>query len=227
FGLDHYRALARVEGGGLFVAPVDAIVNSLTAAAVACAVAVLIGGLAAAAASATRHGRWLDVGLMIPLGTSAVTIGFGILLALGRPPVDLRSSWIIIPIAQALVGIPFVIRVVVPALRGIDDRQRQAAAVLGASPLRVRFAVDVPIAGRALLVGAAFAFAISLGEFGATSFLARPDRPTVPVAMFRLLGRPGASLTGQAMALGTILALLCAASVLVIERLRPEDTVGW
>jgi thiamine transport system permease protein len=76
-------------------------------------------------------------------------------------------------------------------------------------------------------VGAAFAFAISLGEFGATSFLARPDAPTVPVAMFRLLGRPGEALRGQAMALGTILALLTAASVLVIERLRPRDALGW
>jgi len=148
-------------------------------------------------------------------------------VALGRPPLDLRSSWIIVPLAQALVGIPFVIRAVVPALRGVDDRQRQAAAVLGASPLRVRLAVDGPVALRALLVGAAFAFAISLGEFGATSFLARPDDPTVPVAMYRLLGRPGEVLHGQAMALGTVLAVLTALSVLVIERLRPDDAVGW
>jgi thiamine transport system permease protein len=68
---------------------------------------------------------------------------------------------------------------------------------------------------------------VSLGEFGATSFLARPDAPTVPVAMFRLLGQPGAELRGQAMALGVILAALTAASVLVIERLRPKDALGW
>lgn len=226
-GLDHYRALTRIEPGGLFVPALDAVLNSLTAAATAGSIAVVIGGLAAIAAVHNRGGRWIDLGLMIPLGTSAVTIGFGILLALGRPPLDLRSSWIIIPLAQALVGIPFVIRIMVPALRGVDDRQRQAAAVLGASPLRVRLTVDAPVASRALLVGAAFAFAISLGEFGATSFLARPNRPTVPVAMFRLLDRPGASLRGQAMALGTVLALLTAVSVLIIERFRREDTIGW
>src|SRR5690606_26186627 len=105
--------------------------------------------------------------------------------------------------------------------------QREAALVLGATPARARLEVDVPIALRALLVGAAFSFAISLGEFGATTFLARPNAPTVPVAMFRLLGQPGAALRGQAMALGVVLAALTAGTMLVIERLRPKDTLGW
>jgi thiamine transport system permease protein len=161
------------------------------------------------------------------LGTSAVTLGFGILIALDEPPLDLRTSWIIIPVAQALVGIPFVLRSMVPALRAVDDRQREAAAVLGADARRVRMAIDVPVAWRALVVGAAFAFAVSLGEFGATSFLARPDTPTVPVAMYRLLGQPSAALRGQAMALGVLLAALTALSVLVIDRLRPKDAHGW
>jgi thiamine transport system permease protein len=171
--------------------------------------------------------RPLDVALMIPLGTSAVTLGFGILIALDEPPLELRSSRVIVPIVQALIGIPFVLRALVPSLRAIDDRQRQAAAMLGATPARVRREVDLPVAGRALLVGAGFAFAVSLGEFGATSFLARPDAPTVPVAMYRLLGQPGDTLRGQAMALGVLLAALTAAATLVIERMRREDTLGW
>lgn len=228
-GLANYRALGERTSGGLFVAPVDAVVNSLVAAAWATSAAVVVGGLASLVVvhGGRRTGRSLDLALMVPLGTSAVTIGFGILLALGEPPLDLRSSWVIIPLAQALVGIPFVVRTVVPGLRSVDARQQEAAAVLGASPARVRLAVDVPVALRSLLVGAAFAFAISLGEFGATSFLARPDAPTVPVAMYRLLGRPSEALHGQAMALGTVLAVLTAVSVLVIERLRPSDRLGW
>jgi thiamine transport system permease protein len=199
----------------------------LRAAVIAAAIAVAVGTMAAVVVALARHGRALDAALMIPLGTSAVTLGFGILIALDAPPLDLRTSWMIVPIAQALVGTPFVLRSMVPALRAIDPRQRAAAAVLGATPRRVRLEVDVPVARRALLVGAAFAFAVSLGEFGATSFLARPDAPTVPVAMFRLLGRPSAALRGQAMALGVLLALLTTASVLVIERLRPKDALGW
>ena len=96
--------------------------------------------------------------------------------------------------------------------------RREAAAVLGASPARVRRDVDLPIAARALAVGGAFSFAVSLGEFGATSFLPRhPDRLTAPLALFRLLGTPGEALRGQAMALAVVLMVLTAASVLAIE----------
>ena len=81
----------------------------------------------------------------------------------------------LVPIAQALVAIPFVVRAVVPVLRAIDPRLREAAAMLGASPARVWREVDLPIVARAALVAAGFAFAISLGEFGATLFIVRPD----------------------------------------------------
>jgi len=115
---------------------------------------------------------------------------------------------------------------VAPTLRAIDERQREAAAVLGASPGRVRREIDLPVAGRALGVAAGFAFAISLGEFGATVFLARPDSPTLPVAIFRFLGRPGELNVGQAYALAVILMVAVALSILVIERLR-RDRVSW
>ncbi len=228
-GFGNYRGLGTSGANGLFVSPLAAVRNSLAYAAVATALAVLVGGLASVVVvhAGRRSGRGLHLALMIPLGTSAVTLGFGMLIALDSPPLDLRTSRIIVPIAQALVGIPFVVRSLVPSLRAVDPRQREAAAVLGASPTRARREVDLPIAARSLLVGAAFSFAISLGEFGATSFLTRPDAPTVPVAMFRLLGQPGAVLRGQAMALGTLLAGLTAVSVLVIERLRPKDALGW
>ena len=110
---------------------------------------------------------------MLPLGVSAVTLGFGFLITLDTPPLDLRSSPLLVPIAQALVALPFVVRVLVPVLRGIDDRQRQAAASLGAGPLRTLLTVDVPVLWRPLLAAAGFAFAVSLGEFGATSFIVR------------------------------------------------------
>lgn len=228
-GLDNFRALGATSTNGLFVSPLDAVGNSLRYAAAATVLAVVVGGLASVVVvhAGRRGGRLLDAALMVPLGTSAVTLGFGILIALDEPPLDLRSSRLIVPVAQALVGIPFVVRALVPALRAVDPRQREAAAVLGASPVRARIEVDGPVVARTLLVGAAFAFAISLGEFGATSFLARPDAPTVPVALYRLLGQPGAALRGQAMALGVLLAALTALSVLVIERLRPRDALGW
>jgi thiamine transport system permease protein len=230
YGAAYYRALGSVSDTATFtVAPIAAIGNSLAYAAVATLVALVVGGLAAAALTTRGRGgavgwlvRGFDSMLMLPLGTSAVTVGFGFLIALDEPPLDLRSSWMLVPLAQSLVGVPFVIRTMLPVLRAVDDRLREAAAVLGASPLRAWREVDLPLVRRALIVAAGFAFAVSLGEFGATVFIARPDAPTLPVAVSRFLGRAGELNYGQAMAMSTILMLVCAAVLLVLERVRTD-----
>lgn len=226
-GLGYYRALTDADGGTFLVAPLHAVWTSLEYAVAATAIALVIGGLAAAALARRDAGRLVrgfDALLMLPLGVSAVTVGFGFLIALDRPPLDLRQSWILVPLAQALVGAPFVVRTMLPVLRAVDGRLREAAAVLGASPWRVWREVDLPLVRRALLIAAGFAFAVSLGEFGATVFIARPDNPTLPVAVARLLSRPGELNYGQAMALSTILMVVCAAALLVLERLRTDRT---
>jgi len=223
----YYRALTHDDGGTFLVPPIAAIGNSLEYAVAAAAIAVVVGGLAAAALTRRDAGRLVrgfDALLMLPLGVSAVTVGFGFLISLDKPPLDLRSSWILVPLAQALVGVPFVVRTMLPVLRAVDGRLREAAAVLGASPWRVWREVDLPLVRRALLIAAGFAFAVSLGEFGATVFIARPDNPTLPVAVARLLSRPGDLNYGQAMALSTILMVVCAVALLVLERLRTDRT---
>ncbi|WP_419248858.1 ABC transporter permease [Streptomyces melanogenes] len=227
YGFGYFRSLQSVGAGGTFlVPPLEAVWNSVQYALAATGIALVIGGLAAAAL--TRRGgrlvRGFDALLMLPLGVSAVTVGFGFLITLDRPPLDLRTSWILVPLAQALVGVPFVVRTMLPVLRAVDGRLREAAAVLGASPLRVWREVDLPLVRRALLIAAGFAFAVSLGEFGATVFIARPDRPTLPVAVARLLGRAGDLNYGQAMALSTILMVVCAVSLLLLERIRTDRT---
>jgi thiamine transport system permease protein len=220
YGFDFYRALDDIgRGSTLFVPPVDAIVNSLEFAVIATTLAMIVGGCAAFALAA-RKGRALDSALSLPLGVSAVTVGFGFLIALDEPPLDLRTSLWLVPIAQALVAIPFVVRTMTPVLRSIDPRLREAAATLGASPARVWREVDLPISARAALVAAGFAFAISLGEFGATVFIVRPTKPTLPVEIFRLLGRPGPLNFGAAMAASVILMALTALAILAIERFR-------
>jgi len=131
-----------------------------------------------------------------------------------------------VPIAQAVVAVPLVVRVVLPVLRAIDPRLREAAATLGATPGRVLRTVDLSIAGRSLGLAVGFAFAASLGEFGATSFLARPDRPTLPVVIFRLIGRPGPESYGMALAASVVLAVLTAGIVAACERLRAPGAGG-
>jgi thiamine transport system permease protein len=160
---------------------------------------------------------------MLPLGTSAVTLGLGFIIALGRPPLDLRASPWLIPLAHTLVAFPFVVRSLTPSLRSIKPRLRQAAAVLGATPAQALRHIDLPLVGRALFVAAVFAFTISIGEFGATALIARPEYPTVPLAIYRFISQPGAMNYGQALALSTILMVITTAGMLAIERLRIAD----
>jgi thiamine transport system permease protein len=227
WSLENYRALGR-EGSQALVAPVtDALLVSLRTAVDATWMALSMGLLVALVV--TRRSRsgaerrirgGLDALFMLPLGVSAVTLGFGLLIALDEPPLDLRDSPLLVPIAQALVALPLVVRTIVPVLGGIDDRQRQAAASLGASPFRALLTVDLPVVWKPLLAASGFAFAVSLGEFGATSFLARDDAPTLPVVIFQLLGRPGELNYGMALAASVVLAATTAVVMLAVERLR-------
>jgi thiamine transport system permease protein len=223
YGLAAYASLLEADPRmRLSAAPWRSVIDSLTFAAATTLIAGSLGLLAAAVIGYRRGwmSRGLDALIMLPLGTSAVIVGFGFLVSLDTPPLDLRTSLLLIPIAHALIALPFVMRSVVPVIRSIDDRLREAAAVLGASPRRAWREVDGPIIARGALVGAGFAFAVSLGEFGATLFIARPDTVTVPVAIFRLLGQPGAANFATAMALAVVLMALTATAVLLIERLR-------
>ncbi|RZV42865.1 MAG: iron ABC transporter permease [Acidimicrobiales bacterium] len=224
YGFDHFRALTD-RPPFLTVSPGRTVLNSLLFAAVATAIATVVGGWASfvIAFGRRRWSRLTELGYLLPLGTSAVTLGLGILITFDTGWLDLRGSWIIIPLAQALIGIPFVTRAVAPVLQAIDPTLREAAASMGATPTQIRRDIDLPIARRALLVGAGFAFAISLGEFGATSFVGRdPDRMTVPLAIARLLSQPGDAIRGQAMALSVILMLVTMIVLVVIDRVDQD-----
>jgi len=204
-----------------FVQPIVAVRNSLIFALATMILSLVLGIISAYLLARPR--RWLtailDPIFLLPLGTSAVTLGFGYIVAMG----SWRTSLLLTPIAHTLIAAPFVLRTFLPALRSIDPRLREAAALLGASPLHAWWEVDAPILLRALLVSATFAFTISLGEFGATLLISRPDMPTMPVIIYRALTQPGLLNYGQALAMSTILMAVCAISLVIIERFRLPD----
>jgi thiamine transport system permease protein len=226
FTLNFYRELGINRRSSIaYVPPVTAIGVSLGYAVATVALSLALGLPAAwalARDASSLYSRILDPLLMLPLGTSAVTLGLGFIVALG-PPLNLRASPVLVPLAHTLVAFPFVVRSLTPALRSIRPRLHQAAAVLGASPRQAARRIDLPLVGRALLVAATFAFTISLGEFGATAMIYRPEYPTVPVAIYRFISRPGDLNYGQGLALSTILMLVCAGGMLAIERFRIAD----
>ena len=233
WGLGNYLALAGTGTRNALVVPVwEALGNSLAIALQAMVIAVVIGLAASLVLSRTprtaRGRRALEIfdgALMLPLGVSAVTLGFGFLVTLNQPPLDLRSSPILVPIAQALVALPLVVRTVLPVLRGIDPRLREAAAVLGATPGRVVRDVDLAVVARPALAASGLAFAVALGEFGATTFLSRPDHPTLPVVIYRLISLPGGDNFGMAIAASVVLAAVTVTVITLVERLR-VGTIG-
>ena len=221
--LAFYRALPVSRAGRTaFVPPLLAVANSIGFATLTMLLAGALGlATATALHRAGRERRWLDALFMLPLGASAVTLGLGYLITFS----NLRTSPLLVLIAHTLVALPFVVRSLLPVLQGIRPVLREAAAVHGADPRRVWREIDLPLIGRALLVGLIFAFTVSMGEFGATSFIARPNSRflTLPIAIERFLGQPGAANFGQALALSTILMAVCAVGFIGIERFRYAD----
>jgi thiamine transport system permease protein len=215
---DYYKELFINRRGSVFyVPPIQATVNSLTYAAVTAVLSLLLGLPAASALAAPgRLEKLLDPILILPLGASAVTLGLGFIVAFNR----LLASPMLVPLAHTLIALPFVIRILQPTLASIPDRLRHAAASLGASPMRAWLAVDWPIIRRAALAAGVFAFTVSLGDFGAAVLLARPEYPTIPVAIYRFLSQPGGLNYGQAMAMATLLMGITLASILLIEKIR-------
>jgi thiamine transport system permease protein len=222
FTTDYYSELFINRRDSVFyVPPIQATLNSLGYAGTTVLISLLFGFPAAfALAKPTRLEKILDPVIMLPLGSSAVMLGLGFIISYGK----YLASPLVVPFAHTLVALPFVIRTLQPAIASIPQRLRQAASSLGASPWEVWKAIDFPILRKATLAAATFAFTISLGEFGATLLISRPEYPTIPVAIERFLSQPGGLNYGQAMAMATILMVLTITSILLIERFRPSNS---
>lgn len=221
WSLEAWRHLGRHEvrpGVSLGVDAWASLFVSLRYAVVATVLAVAAGALAAfAITAARRRGAWLDVGTMLPLGTSAVTVGLGMLITFDVAPFDWRAEWWLVPVGHALVALPFAVRLMVPVLRAVPADRRAAAATLGASPLRTWWHIDARAAVRPAITAAGFAAAVSLGEFGATTFLTRAGRETLPIAISSLLSRVGEVPRAQGFALATVLLLVTGAILVAID----------
>ncbi len=177
YTLRYYTMLDdNVRGQVLFVAPIEAVRNSVVFAFATAVVALPVGTLAAIGAVRARSSV-AEAIIQVPLGVSSVTLGLGFLVTMDAPPLNLRGSPALVVIAHSLIAVPFVARTVAARLRNLDPRLRDAAAMLGAGPFRTFFAVEAPLLKGAIGVAAVLSFATSMGEFGAT-LLISPARST-------------------------------------------------
>lgn len=218
--LQWWQSLTSLDSGTTRLAsPASAIAVSLKYALVSGLIAGIIGVLAAMSVLAHRFGRAVALVALAPLGLSAATLGLGLMLSFGRPPIDLRSLDLLIPLAHSLVAVPLVIAVVLPTLRATDARAVTVASALGARPTRAFFTAYGPTLRIVLLAAGGLAACVSLGEFGAASFLARSGAPTVPLQIVRLLQRPGEASFGVAAALAMVLVIGTVMLILGVDAL--------
>ncbi|MCZ7629345.1 MAG: ABC transporter permease subunit [Microthrixaceae bacterium] len=226
-GLANWIGLGSATAGtSLAVDPLAAVGASLRSAVPAAGIAVLLG-VPAAMAVAVRPGGFTARVLLLPLAVSATTVGLGLLLVsgfaamgcctlgcLGRPRPGAGCA------AACGEG-------VAPAFSAMPREYVDAAALAGSSRRRTWWTVQVPIARPAMAAAGGLAFTAALGEFGATVFVARRTSPTVPVAIERLLSRPGQSGFGQAMALSVLLGVMCAAVLWLVDSSAERGGTSW
>jgi thiamine transport system permease protein len=227
FGFDNFLNLGTRGARDLLnITFVDAAVNSLRNMVVAAVIAFMLGTIIAWLLTRTRF-RSLDLVFLLPLGVSSVVLGFGFLVAFDADWFPLRSSWLIVPLAQALIALPMVVRLVFPALLSIGREPIEQAQLDGASSFQIWRFIESKMIRGVLLTALGFAGIISIGEFGASSFLANGSQATIPTLLYRLISRPGEQNYGMAMAVSAILIILSALVVYLVSRVPKEKISLW
>ncbi len=129
----------------------------------------------------------ISLAIILPMGTSSITLAMGLFLQLKDSVMFNNYVWILIVLAHVLISIPFATRSILSAYNRIDTDLLNIASTLGASRLRTFWKVELPMIKSGLIVAGIFSFAISLGEFGATNFLARAEYGTLSLGISKLL----------------------------------------
>jgi thiamine transport system permease protein len=221
FTLTWWASLPNLDANfARFGSPLNSLMLSLGIAAATGLIAALVGG--AIAVAVMGRNPFIAFLSLIPLGLSAATVGLGTLLAFGRPPLDLRDTGLLIPIAHALVAVPLVVAIAAPALRSADPRRLFVASSLGARPNKAWWTAYGGLIRGVMLAAGGLAGAVSLGEFGAASFLARADSQTVPLQIAKLLTRPGDQAYATAAVLSVILISATLTLMLFVDRLNSK-----
>ena len=218
FGFQNFNNLSTRGARDLLnISVLDAAGNSLRNMVIAAVIAFGFGTLVSWLLVRTKQ-KVLDLVFLVPLGVSSVVLGFGFLVSFDADWFPLRSSWLIVPLAQALIALPMVIRLVYPALVSIGKEPIEQASLDGANSFQIWRFVESGMIKGVLLTALGYAAIVSVGEFGASSFLAYGSEGTIPTLLFRLIARPGEQNYGMAMAVSAILIVFVWAVMLLLSR---------
>ena len=180
----------------------------------------------------------VDAMVHLPLVMPPVVTGYLLLVLLGRQGaigafldeafgLVFAFRWTGAAVAAGVMALPLIVRPLRLAFESVDPRLEQAAATLGARPVRVFLTVTLPLALPGLIAGAILGFAKSLGEFGATiTFVSNipGETRTLSLAIQTLLeipGREDAAIRLTLIAIAISIGALVASEV-VVRRLKRE-----
>ena len=213
----YQKLLPGSPGAGVTAAIRNSIIFALSSAAIAIPVGTILSYFSVKNWIGNRTvTSILDSLLMLPMIVSSVMLGLGYMILKNSFPDRFSDSGILIIFAHSIIAYPFVIRSVTGVLRKIKPSLIHAASSMGASPASVFFTIELPLIKNALLTGAAFAFALSMGELNATILLAGKETTTIPVAIYRLIG--SYNFYG-ACALGTVLIGITVITFILLDRI--------
>jgi len=138
--------------------------------------------------------------VLLPLVMPPVSTGLILLKIFGRRSlvgqwlyergVEIVFNWKGVVVAMAVMSFPLLVRSARTSFSEVNRRLEQIAATLGASRLRIFFAITIPLAFKGIVAGALLAFSRALGEFGATILVAGniPGRTqTLSLAIFNFV----------------------------------------
>ena len=207
----------------------EAVVNSLTYAGITVLVALPLGyGVASALTTLRKRGYRKTAGVldslcMIPLSVSAVVVGLGIVVGVLRWYPDLFRFPYLPALPHIMLVLPFVIRLLVPAMERINELYAQQANLLQMSSVQRWWHSRGAFLMPTMTMAASLCLAFSLGEFGASFLVVRVGSwDTLSVMVDTVAGRPkfDPAVIPTAMALASMLMLLTFIILGLNERLR-------
>jgi len=177
-----------------------------------------------------RLAQAIDLLSMLPLALSGVMVGLGVLLGILKLWPALFSFYALPILPHAMLTTPFVVRILLPAMREIDSDYEEAGMILGYNPVERFFRIKIPLLQPHLVVAAALSMAFSLGEFGASWILLRSGAwDTLPVLVDQLMSRPKYFELVEPIAMATATVLMCMTFLLFViaERFRSHQGGGF
>ena len=213
----------------------EAMTNSVTYAIVCMIIALIVGTTIAASIKQLEDAgklilaRIVDFVSFLPLIVSAVTVGLGILIGLLNLFPELLN-WRFLPVwAHIMMVCPFVVRIMLPAFRSLDQLYSDQATVLGMTSSEVFWKIKIPLLKPQIIVSAALSMAFSLGEFGASWMLSGIGNwVTLSTLTDQLMSRPNyfPEVRSSAMAVATCLMLMTLILFTISEKFRDENGRG-